>query len=356
LGNVISALGDETKRGKVHVPYRDSKLTRILQDSLGGNSKTLMICCVSPAGANYHESLNALRYANRARNIQNKPVVNRDPTLIVIDELKNVLKIVSLELMSRRKNIDIEKVSISDEQLQNLINFNGNGTIKNVQIENNSSASNHSSPKRNSLSKQALSYSNSHTNINLNNEISIYKSRVSESEFEVQRLSDQLKLLRQQISDISESSIVLQSERDFYKLKWESTLPILESNEEQEAFNNNIEVEKSDIMKACKEYIEEIRVLKSQIVDMNYNSTMSSTVLELFDGEETAIETQLTDSIARVIAQTEIQLRQETKKLMVLEEETSEVIENSDDDSAEEQRIEQVISLFQYKLPILIQY
>lgn len=95
LGNVISALGDDSKKGKVFVPYRDSKLTRILQDSLGGNSKTLMICCVSPAYVNFGESVNALRYANRARNIKNKPVVNRDPALVVIDELKGLLKVIS---------------------------------------------------------------------------------------------------------------------------------------------------------------------------------------------------------------------------------------------------------------------
>lgn len=95
LGNVISALGDDSKKGKVFVPYRDSKLTRILQDSLGGNSKTLMICCVSPAYVNFGESVNALRYANRARNIKNKPVVNRDPALVVIDELKGLLKVPS---------------------------------------------------------------------------------------------------------------------------------------------------------------------------------------------------------------------------------------------------------------------
>lgn len=93
LGNVISALGDETKRGKVHVPYRDSKLTRLLRDSLGGNSKTLMICCVSPAAVNYNESLNALRYANRARNIKNKPVINRDPTLVMVEQLRNTLRV-----------------------------------------------------------------------------------------------------------------------------------------------------------------------------------------------------------------------------------------------------------------------
>lgn len=96
LGNVISALGDDQKRGKVHVPYRDSKLTRMLQDSLGGNSKTLMICCVSPADSNYYESLNALRYANRARNIQNKPVVNIDPTVLLLQELRKHVQVLSI--------------------------------------------------------------------------------------------------------------------------------------------------------------------------------------------------------------------------------------------------------------------
>ncbi|XP_015510042.1 kinesin-like protein KIF3B [Neodiprion virginianus] len=76
LGNVISALVD----GKTtHIPYRDSKLTRLLQDSLGGNSKTIMVANIGPASYNYDESLTTLRYANRAKNIKNKPRINEDP-------------------------------------------------------------------------------------------------------------------------------------------------------------------------------------------------------------------------------------------------------------------------------------
>ncbi|XP_066588411.1 kinesin-like protein KIF3B [Prorops nasuta] len=76
LGNVISALVD----GKTtHVPYRDSKLTRLLQDSLGGNSKTIMVANIGPASYNYEETLTTLRYANRAKNIKNKPRINEDP-------------------------------------------------------------------------------------------------------------------------------------------------------------------------------------------------------------------------------------------------------------------------------------
>ncbi|KAF7295561.1 Kinesin-domain-containing protein [Mycena indigotica] len=78
LGNVISALGDPSraKSHMSHVPYRDSKLTRLLQDSLGGNAHTLMIACVSPAEWNVGETVNTLKYANRARNIKNNAVVN----------------------------------------------------------------------------------------------------------------------------------------------------------------------------------------------------------------------------------------------------------------------------------------
>lgn len=78
LGNVISALGDDAKRGKVHVPYRDSKLTRMLQDSLGGNSQTLMICCVSPAESNMHETLSALRVRDVPRCEHNTAAVARN--------------------------------------------------------------------------------------------------------------------------------------------------------------------------------------------------------------------------------------------------------------------------------------
>lgn len=100
LGNVISALGDDKKRKEgCHVPYRDSKLTRILQDSLGGNSKTIMIACVSPADTNAEETINTLKYANRARNIQNKAIVNRDPVAAQMQMMRNQIEQLQAELL-----------------------------------------------------------------------------------------------------------------------------------------------------------------------------------------------------------------------------------------------------------------
>ena len=76
LGNVIAALASG-KKG--HIPYRDSKLTRLLQSSLGGNTKTVMCANIGPADYNFDETMSTLRYANRAKNIKNKPKINEDP-------------------------------------------------------------------------------------------------------------------------------------------------------------------------------------------------------------------------------------------------------------------------------------
>ncbi|XP_029909105.1 kinesin-like protein KIF21A isoform X2 [Myripristis murdjan] len=98
LGNVISALGDRCKRAS-HVPYRDSKLTRLLQDSLGGNSQTVMIACISPSDRDFMETLNTLKYANRARNIKNKVVVNQDKASQQISALRTEIARLQMELM-----------------------------------------------------------------------------------------------------------------------------------------------------------------------------------------------------------------------------------------------------------------
>ncbi|XP_068457502.1 kinesin family member 4 isoform X2 [Clinocottus analis] len=104
LGNVISALGDESKKSSF-VPYRDSKLTRLLQDSLGGNSHTLMIACVSPADSNMEETINTLRYADRARKIKNKPVLNVDPRVAETNRLRQQVQELQVMLLHARGGV-----------------------------------------------------------------------------------------------------------------------------------------------------------------------------------------------------------------------------------------------------------
>ncbi|XP_023619401.1 kinesin-like protein KIF27 isoform X3 [Myotis lucifugus] len=101
LGNVISALGDPRRKSS-HIPYRDAKITRLLKDSLGGTAKTVMITCVSPSSFNFDESLNSLKYANRARNIRNKPTLNFSPESDRMDEMEFEIKLLREALQSQQ--------------------------------------------------------------------------------------------------------------------------------------------------------------------------------------------------------------------------------------------------------------
>lgn len=96
LGKVISALGDK-KKVKSHIPYRDSKLTKLLMDSLGGTSKALMIANISPASAYVEETMSTLNYATRAMNIKNKPVIQVDNKEQIIFNLKREIQLLKLE-------------------------------------------------------------------------------------------------------------------------------------------------------------------------------------------------------------------------------------------------------------------
>jgi hypothetical protein len=99
LGSCIDAL-IELQRGKreAFVPYRDSHLTRLLQDSLGGNTKTVMIATVGPADYNREETMSTLRYASRTNLIKNNPHVNEDPKDAVIREFQNEIKLLKSQL------------------------------------------------------------------------------------------------------------------------------------------------------------------------------------------------------------------------------------------------------------------
>ncbi|BFZ12722.1 hypothetical protein BsWGS_15761 [Bradybaena similaris] len=117
LGNVISALADASDKKKVVVPYRDSVLTKLLQNALGGNSKTVMIAALSPADINYDETLSTLRYADRAKKIKNKAVINENPLDKMLRELKE-------ENEKLRKALDVggvtpvEGKSLSPEEME----------------------------------------------------------------------------------------------------------------------------------------------------------------------------------------------------------------------------------------------
>ncbi|XP_021322979.3 kinesin-like protein KIF28P isoform X2 [Danio rerio] len=122
LGNVISALADMALGKKIYIPYRDSVLTKLLQSALGGNSRTVMIATLSPADICYEESLSTLRYAERAKKIQNKAVVNESPTERLVKELKAE----NAKLLLRLSRLGQEGRKAEDEskELRRLLTHN----------------------------------------------------------------------------------------------------------------------------------------------------------------------------------------------------------------------------------------
>lgn len=110
LSQVIAALATKQK----HIPYRNSVITRVLQDSLGGNSFTVFLACISPADSNSQETLNTLRYADRAKQIKNKPIVNKNPKAEEIAILQAQLKRLQKENADLKQGIAPAEVRFND--------------------------------------------------------------------------------------------------------------------------------------------------------------------------------------------------------------------------------------------------
>eukprot|EP00039_Didymoeca_costata_P019583 m.338114 g.338114 ORF g.338114 m.338114 type:complete len:1030 (-) comp18317_c0_seq1:150-3239(-) len=115
LGIVINQLAKTTR--SQHIPYRDSVLTWLLRESLGGNSKTIMLAAISPADVNYGESLSTLHYANRAKNIVNKPVVNEDDNVRIIRELREEVDSLKAKLGEKAASGELAAQIEQSEQL-----------------------------------------------------------------------------------------------------------------------------------------------------------------------------------------------------------------------------------------------
>ncbi|KAH8921467.1 kinesin-domain-containing protein [Atractiella rhizophila] len=137
LGNVISALGDPVKaRQTTHIPYRDSKLTRLLQDSLGGNAHTLMIACASGSEYNLAETLNTLKYANRARNIKNRAEVNEvEVGWEDVEYLQKVVLKLREELASIRNGGGSGLRTINEEGIFGHVGSGGGGADSGAMLE-----------------------------------------------------------------------------------------------------------------------------------------------------------------------------------------------------------------------------
>lgn len=211
LGNVISALTEE-KSKVLHVPYRDSKLTRILQDSLGGNSRTSMIACVSPAEFNFDESLNTLKYASRARNIKNKVVVNRDPNSALIAQLRQQLYDLQKDLLGFKHLIVQNNIAIPEDISDATKNLKEPGHL----VEG-------SHVKSQQPAK--FGYFGDKETEDENKKL---KEELGQKNRKIGQLETEVKALQEQVDDIEIEKCELSREKDIFSLKLETLSKICE--------------------------------------------------------------------------------------------------------------------------------
>lgn len=226
LGNVINALTDETHPDR-HIPYRDSKLTRLLQDSLGGNSKTLMLSCISCCELDYNESLNTLRYASRARMIKNEAIINKNyknaevnyEEFLKIKEENERLKseIIKLRYKQNNNNENCE---------ENVINFGrSNSNIMshnpNYKINNNDKSIIINDEKLFALNENSF---NLNIDTQINNDIidikdkkkqtDLLKEKVLNQQCEIEQLNLKINFYESQMCDLKNEIVKAEVERD----------------------------------------------------------------------------------------------------------------------------------------------
>ena len=237
LGNVISALGDPKKMGKTFVPYRDSKLTRLLKGSLGGNHKTLMIACVSPSSNNLEESLNCLRYANRAKNIQNNAIVNVDAGSRLVAELRSQIKMLATELLCFREGRESEGTLAMD-----VLKMLASGGEANLLTSPGPSAY-RGTPRTTTLSSPSASYNTS-------------IERTKQIEEERDLLQSKLRIVESEKASTAEALHATKAERELYRLQLEMTSDgeVVESDDKEATF-----------LKRATAYEKEIATLKESL-------------------------------------------------------------------------------------------
>uniref|UniRef100_A0A0N5B8A5 Kinesin motor domain-containing protein n=1 Tax=Strongyloides papillosus TaxID=174720 RepID=A0A0N5B8A5_STREA len=138
LGMVISALAEKSGKKDKFVPYRDSVLTWLLKDNLGGNSKTIMIATISPSSDNYDETLSTLRYADRAKSIENHAIINEDPNAKIIRELReeveNLRQQISQTMEQKSETQELRERLAESERIVSQMNKSWEERLKETDI------------------------------------------------------------------------------------------------------------------------------------------------------------------------------------------------------------------------------
>lgn len=269
LGNVISALGDLKKKGKSFVPYRDSKLTRLLKGSLGGNHKTLMIACVSPSSLNMEESLNCLRYANRAKNIQNNAVINVDAGSKLVGELRGQVQALATELLSAQQdNIDGEKERrFSNEMLKKMASSDDTSKLN---VGSDPSRANGTMKHADKMSPSKLSGREGRQENARNAFLEVSKAEIS-------ILKQTIKELQSELASKAEELFAAKAEVQYYRMQMNPTeMNEKEKNSDLEKESDDKDAPKSIFLHQVTQYERDIAKLKTELREAKANA--SSTI------------------------------------------------------------------------------
>ncbi|ODQ49292.1 hypothetical protein PICMEDRAFT_14762 [Pichia membranifaciens NRRL Y-2026] len=252
LGNCINALCD-LKRSK-HIPYRDSKLTRLLKFSLGGNCKTVMIVCVSPSSRHYDETLNALKFANRAKEIKTKVVRNRTTVMkhvgsymkIIADQKRKIYELETLMDSTVKREIlkYAEQRSNVKTQMGIMIDRLWNNVSKCEQLKSNKI---YIVARRKMLliyTKQLIDFCGSLEKFDIENKTVVLRQSLGKI---VSDIKSQIALMEEEYNQRTELDIVLLDTSDSFLGK----LRELESwcDEDEVSYAKEVEYLKTDIEK-----------------------------------------------------------------------------------------------------------
>lgn len=269
-----------------------------------------MICCVSPAYSNLSESLNSLKYANRARNIKNTPMINRDPTVVAIEELKYLSVLLSKELLNVYSNVIHQPLnsSLSIDFLKNVIKSNEMKTGDN------------SFSVTQNMTSSILEQMKPNLNLNqFDSKQFEYKQILKSSDDEIFRISSKLRQSNAYHKELSDRMIILQTERDFYKMKWQEASPndantFLQLNSHDKK-HSNLSIKQNKTINPnsteyamIQSYVREIESLKLEL-------QLAKTRASQGTFEEELVDTDWSSNIADVIAQAKEFIKTESNLL-----------------------------------------
>lgn len=241
LGKVIRALSEQRER---HIPYRESKLTRLLKNSLGGNSQTLMLACVSCCEIDFNESLSTLRYAQSARKIKNKAIINTDWGHSAKDIALMKKKLGELQQTVNR---------LRDE----LAWYKGNGTAK---------SGSHDNDDEDRLNK---SFFSSSTYTMLQNELTELKTESESQKDELDELHFTVAQLQDRIKDLTQQLAKAEAERDSMAIEFFEKNPSPGVTEKEKINESEEKSKKTEINDNNKNNEEKENIDDSNIIENN---------------------------------------------------------------------------------------